>query len=55
MIEWRDCNRCGHHWALLNPNKEPKMCPNPKCHSPYWNKERVRPLYVRKSKQEVNE
>jgi Zn finger protein HypA/HybF involved in hydrogenase expression len=33
-----ECKRCGHKW---NPRKQDiKVCPNPKCHSPYWNIER---------------
>ena len=33
------CKRCGHTWIPRSTNK-PKNCPNPKCKSPYWNKER---------------
>jgi NAD-dependent SIR2 family protein deacetylase len=41
------CNRCGHEWdrvlvKIRRRSKIPKYCPT--CHSPYWNKERVRPL-----------
>ncbi len=34
------CERCGHTWT---PRKEdvPKVCPNQKCHSPWWNKKRA--------------
>ena len=28
------CKRCGHTWRPRRPNK-PKVCPNPKCKSPY--------------------
>ena len=35
------CNRCGHTWIPRKPQL-PKNCPNPKCNSPYWNKERVK-------------
>ena len=38
-IELR-CLRCGHTWIPHNPNKIPKVCPNPKCKSPYWNRPR---------------
>lgn len=33
------CQRCGYKW---NPRKNelPTVCPNPKCHSPWWNKPR---------------
>ena len=29
------CLRCGHTWIPRTP-KKPKVCPNPKCKSPYW-------------------
>lgn len=35
------CNRCGHSWKPRQ-DELPKVCPNPKCKSPYWNSERVR-------------
>jgi hypothetical protein len=31
------CDRCGHEWIPNDIDQEPKVCPNPKCHSPYWN------------------
>jgi len=32
------CERCGHTW---NPRvKVPKVCPNPKCKTPYWDRPR---------------
>jgi hypothetical protein len=31
------CDRCGHEWIPNNVEKEPRVCPSPKCHSPYWN------------------
>ena len=31
------CDRCGHEWIPRNIEDEPRVCPNPKCHSPYWN------------------
>ena len=33
------CMRCKHEWYPRAP-KDPKVCPNPKCKSPYWNKSR---------------
>jgi len=33
------CFRCYHIWRKRKENP-PKYCPNPKCHSPYWNKPR---------------
>lgn len=38
-IEFK-CLRCGYKWVPRNPNKKPKVCPNPKCKSPYWDKSR---------------
>ena len=32
------CNRCGHTW--IPRTLKPKYCA--KCHSPYWNKPRMR-------------
>lgn len=33
------CLRCGHTWV---PRQQvTHVCPNPKCHSPYWNTPRV--------------
>ena len=31
------CDRCGHEWIPQSIDREPRVCPNPKCHSPYWN------------------
>lgn len=36
------CNRCGHEWYRRKPEPA-KNCPNSKCNSPYWNKQRVFP------------
>ena len=33
------CFRCYHTWRKRKEDL-PKSCPNPKCHSPYWNKPR---------------
>ena len=35
------CKRCGHEW-IQRGTKLPKVCPNLKCKSPYWNRERQR-------------
>ena len=40
-IKELDCKRCGHVW--LPRRTEVLTCPNPKCRSPYWNRERVTP------------
>src|SRR5208283_570154 len=32
------CDRCGHEWIPRSIDDEPRVCPNPKCHSPYWNR-----------------
>lgn len=36
------CLRCGHEWYAKDPSKLPKVCPNPKCKSPYWDRERTK-------------
>ena len=36
------CLRCGHEWLRRNLAKDPKVCPNPTCKSPYWATERKR-------------
>jgi hypothetical protein len=33
------CKRCLHTWMPRKPQR-PKLCPNPKCHSPHWNDDR---------------
>jgi len=35
------CMRCRHEWYPRNPDKLPKVCPNPKCKSPYWDRIRT--------------
>jgi len=37
----RFCHRCQSSWARRWLNREPKQCP--KCHSPYWMKEKGKP------------
>lgn len=37
------CGRCGHDWTPKV--KAPKVCAN--CRSPYWNRERTRPVDAR--------
>lgn len=39
MIIVLKCNRCGHEWPQRG-KEAPKSCANPKCRSPYWNRER---------------
>lgn len=34
------CLRCGHEWHPRDPTVHPKVCPNPKCKSPYWDRPR---------------
>src|SRR3989344_2555494 len=43
MLRNRDtfCFRCFHTWKKRRETP-PKVCPNPKCKSPYWNKPRKR-------------
>ena len=46
-VEQLECNRCKYYWfpRITRDGKTvtPKVCPNPICKSPYWNKERVFP------------
>jgi len=39
MITKRVCLRCGHTWWPRSP-EEPLACPNPDCHSVYWDRPR---------------
>jgi hypothetical protein len=32
------CLRCSHSWLRRSLTSEPKFCP--RCHSPYWNRQR---------------
>jgi hypothetical protein len=35
------CDRCGYEWQpRRDSTREPKVCPNPKCKSPYWDQPR---------------
>ena len=34
------CERCEHEWTPRDESKLPKVCPNPACKSPYWNRPR---------------
>jgi hypothetical protein len=43
------CKRCGHEWARRG-DELPRVCPNPECKSPYWDRERVRVLKSSKKK-----
>lgn len=31
------CLRCGHEW-IPRSDEYPRVCPNPKCHSVYWDR-----------------
>lgn len=48
------CKRCGHEWYQRNPHKLPKVCPNPKCKSPYWDRERMQKKSEKSIKEESN-
>jgi len=39
VIKKVKCKRCGYEWYPRTP-VAPKNCANPKCNSPYWNKDR---------------
>lgn len=38
-VEYK-CFRCGYKWIPRDPDKKPKVCPNLKCKSPYWDRPR---------------
>ncbi len=38
-----ECNRCGYKWVPRS-EKKPLNCANPKCRSPYWDKQRTREI-----------
>ena len=40
-VTYLECNRCKHKWIPRQP-ETPKVCPG--CNSPYWDKDRVRPI-----------
>lgn len=43
------CKRCGYEW---NPKKEiVTICANPKCRTPYWDRERINK--PRKNKKDI--
>jgi ribosomal protein L37E len=50
VIEQVKCNRCGYEWFPRTPDVLPKGCA--KCNSPYYAKERIRP--IKESKPAVN-
>jgi len=36
-----ECERCGHKWIQRElGSDQPKVCPNRKCKSPYWDRPR---------------
>lgn len=35
ILKIHTCRQCGHSWANRN-GRYPKICPNKKCHSMYW-------------------
>jgi hypothetical protein len=39
---WK-CERCGYEWAPRFPGRDPKVCANPKCKSPYFKVPRQKP------------
>lgn len=45
------CSRCGYEWIPKDPEKPPEHCPNVKCHSPYWDKPRVRVHWIKRVKE----
>ena len=43
VVSMYRCERCGHEWVPRR-DRPPKVCPNLKCKSPYWNRPRQRPV-----------
>jgi predicted Zn-ribbon and HTH transcriptional regulator len=37
MILGNRCSHCGYEWKEKN-GVASKVCPNPKCHTPYWDR-----------------
>jgi hypothetical protein len=37
-----ECTRCGARWVGKEGRSKPQTCPNPKCRSPYWDRERIK-------------
>ena len=43
---WKhSCNQCGHEWT--DRLEHPRMCPNPKCASSFWDRDVKRQRYVK--------
>jgi hypothetical protein len=43
-VEFYVCERCGHEWLPRSKDTPPpKVCPNLKCKSPYWDTPRKNP------------
>jgi predicted Zn-ribbon and HTH transcriptional regulator len=42
------CKRCGHEWVRRVLKRKPVACP--RCHSPYWDRERVKVVEGKKEK-----
>lgn len=38
------CTRCGYRWLQRAAGPLPKVCASKKCKSPYWNRERIKPV-----------
>jgi len=49
-IQGYRCERCGHSWTPRNKTRPPKVCPNPKCKSPYWDRPRQTPVSKKRVK-----
>ena len=39
-IHIHTCRKCGHEWPSKRPAEEIETCPNPKCRTRLWNRER---------------
>jgi hypothetical protein len=41
FLSERMCIRCGHKWIPKNFTTLARVCPNPRCKSPLWCRERI--------------
>ena len=35
-VQGHQCLRCGHKWIPQKKDVKPRVCPNSKCHTAYW-------------------
>jgi hypothetical protein len=52
VVKELECKRCDHRW-IPRTGHYPKVCPNPKCKSPYWNEERKKDLEAKRERKRI--